>query len=67
MDETTTNIWDINKSIVITIPSKLLEDSAFPFKIERDENNVMITKNVTIKIDRAKKALLIFETKEASK
>lgn len=64
MDETTTNLWDINASVVITVPAGILTDDRFPFKIEKDDKGQIKHKELIIKIDQVKKALIIFEPKK---
>ena len=63
MDETTTNLWDINASVVITIPVGILTDDRFPFKIEKDGKGQIKNKELMIRIDQTKKTLIIFEPK----
>jgi len=57
--ETITKLWEINNTMVITIPIGVVEDSNFPLEIKRDKEGHLITKDVLIKINKEKQILII--------
>ena len=62
MLETETKVWLVGGTVVITIPSDVVNDSAFPFKINIDQKSKSLEPiPVNIKIDGKK--LIIEKTK----
>lgn len=70
MLEKKSRIWQFSGSVVMTIPAEVLNDSNFPFKIERDEekeDNPIKSIDVNVRIDLVKKRLIIEKYEEDKK
>lgn len=69
MLETKTKIWRIGSTIVLTLPSKIVDDSTFPFNIEgiREDKEEKESSNLDVNVRIDNKRLVIEKIKEATK